>query len=81
MSLTPQQRLMATASQLGSQELEVLAVIAERLLMGQRCYGLLRLATDNRDFHKEAMEEAADGLVYSACALVRDRMLQRETGT
>ena len=88
--MSPHQKLMATASQLGREELEVLALIAERLLMGQRQYGLLRLAVDARDFHREALEESCDGMVYSACALLRDRIHeqnrrerheQRETGT
>ncbi len=75
--MTPQQRLMAVASQLAVDELEVLTIVAERLLTGQRCYGLLRVATDTRDFHREALEECADGLVYAAAGLVRGR---REAG-
>jgi len=34
-------------------------------------YGALDLATDRRDFAHEALEEAADGLVYVASALMR----------
>jgi hypothetical protein len=52
-------------------EAAVLALVAERLAMGRRAYGELRPATDPRSFEREALEEAADGLVYVAAALVR----------
>lgn len=69
---------MATASQLGEDELEVLTLVAERLLHGQRHYGLFRLATDQRDFHQEALEECADGLVYAAAGIIRARLRERQ---
>ena len=73
--MTPQQRLLAAASQLCADELEVLTLLAERLLLGQRQYGLLRLANDSRDFRREARDELLDGCVYLAAQSVR------ETGT
>src|SRR5690606_16522373 len=76
-SLTAHQRLMTAASQLGEGEIEVLALVAERLLQGQSWYGLLRLGTDQRDFHREALEEVADGLVYAAAGLIRARLRER----
>jgi len=78
------QRLATAVSQLCADELEVLTLIAERLLLGQRCYGLLRLATDQRDFAREAMEEVADAAIYGACAIIRERQRAanvREVGT
>jgi len=33
----------------------------------------LHLNNDHRDFHVEALEEAADGLIYVACGLMRGR--------
>ena len=83
--MSPHQKLIATLCQLGVEELEVLTLIAERLLAGQRAYGQLRLATDQRDFAREALEEILDTQVYSACALIRDKhradnLRDRETG-
>ena len=51
----------------------MLVLVAERLAMGRRRYGAFNLATDRRDFRREALEEAADAAVYMACALVRAR--------
>lgn len=65
-------RLSAIAAQLAGDELAVLTLIAERLLCGRERYGELRVATDRRDFAREALEEAADGLVYAAATLVRE---------
>ena len=45
--------------------------VAERLLVGRERYGNLHLATDARNFRVEALEEAADGLVYAAAGLMR----------
>ena len=38
----------------------VLMLIAERLGLGRRIYGDLRLATDTRDFTCERLKKAAD---------------------
>jgi len=71
--MTAGQRIQAAASSLGPDELEVLAIIAERLAEGRRRYGELRPASDRRDFRLEALEEVADAGVYLAAALVRQR--------
>lgn len=63
-------RLRDVIEQLGDDERRVLTLIAERLLMGQSQYGVLDMATDPRDWRKEALEECADGLVYAAVALM-----------
>jgi hypothetical protein len=68
---SPRERIAAAVAELGVDEHEVIALVAERLAMGRRMYGELRPATDSRDFAREALEECADGLVYAAAALVR----------
>lgn len=68
---TDRATLAGLAAALGRDELRVLVLIAERLAAGQRTYGRLDLAADARDWRREALEEAADGLVYVACGLVK----------
>jgi hypothetical protein len=68
--VTARDRILAALDELGADEADVLALVAERLAMGRRTYGELRPATDPRSFEREALEEAADGLVYVAAALV-----------
>ena len=63
--------LLSLASGLGPDEQAVLLIVAERLTVGRQRYGTLDVATDGRRFGIEALEEAADGLVYAACALMR----------
>jgi hypothetical protein len=60
-------------SELGDDELRVIALLAERLLAGQRQYGRLSLAEDPRDWRKERDEEIADLLMYSAFETLRSR--------
>ena len=64
-------RLVRATVHLGPDELAVVVMIAERLAAGRRGYGDLHLATDSRDFRRETLEEAVDGLVYAACGLLR----------
>ena len=71
--MSPRERIDAAVAQLGADELEVLATIAERLVMGRAQYGALHVESDRRDFGHEAMEECCDGLAYSAAALIRAR--------
>lgn len=59
------------ASELGPDELRVLKRIGERLVLGRKQYGKLRLEHDARDFRKEASEELLDACVYMACELER----------
>src|SRR5262245_6754383 len=63
--------LAAVARLLSHDELRVLVTIAVRTRGGQSRYGRLRLAHDNRDFRREALEEACDGCFYLAAGLVR----------
>ena len=64
--------LAAVAARLGVDEIELLCLLARRLRTGQRRYGRLALDGDRRDFRREALEEVADGLAYSAIALMRE---------
>jgi len=64
-------QLRETAADLGTDELRVLVLVAERLAKGRQRYGALDIAGDRRDFRVETLEEVADGLVYAACALMR----------
>ncbi len=48
----------------------MLLVLAQRLLAGQRSYGRLDVATDPRNWGREAGEEAADLLAYLAIGLI-----------
>lgn len=64
------QDLADSARTLGGDELELLAHIARRLVMGARQYGALSLDTDDRDWNREAEEELADAMVYRAARSV-----------
>jgi hypothetical protein len=64
-------RLLTLARDLGDDELAVLRLVAERLTVGQQRYGAFHVATDPPSFVIEGLEEAADGLVYTAAALIR----------
>jgi hypothetical protein len=65
-------RLAAISNRLGRDELAVLVLVAERLRVGRRRYGALRVDNDPRDFQREALEEAADLAVYAMAGLLRD---------
>lgn len=56
--------LVAVVDELGPEERRVLLALARRLLTGQRAYGRLDLARDERDWRRERAEELADALVY-----------------
>jgi hypothetical protein len=62
--------LLDVVAELGTDERRVLLVLARRLLAGQHAYGRLDVATDRRDWGREASEEAADLLVYLAIGLI-----------
>jgi len=56
--------LRASWDALGEDERRVLVTIAERLRRGRDQYGALTIATDRRDWRREAHEEALDLAVY-----------------
>jgi hypothetical protein len=63
--------LWESCNRLEDDAIRILAYTAQRLLHGQRKYGAITLATDNRSFAKEALEEAADQSVYAAIGMLR----------
>ena len=50
--------------------IEILDLIEERLLIGERKYGNENVINDGRDFAQEALEEALDCAVYLAAKLI-----------
>jgi hypothetical protein len=71
--------LAAIIAELGSQEVAVLTLLAKRLQLGQRAYGLIDVASDPRDYDAERGEELADALVYTGMAELR-RLVTRAGG-
>tara|TARA_R100000656_G_scaffold95201_1_gene69071 strand:+ start:443 stop:658 length:216 start_codon:yes stop_codon:yes gene_type:complete len=49
---------------------DILDLIGKRLIKGEKKYGHENVASDGRDFAKEALEEALDCAVYLAAKLV-----------
>ena len=74
---SPFENLLTVVKRLGPDEVAVLTLIAKRLLLGRQRYGELHLATDRRDFGREALEEAADLAVYAAAGLLREKRGKR----
>ena len=50
--------------------IEILDLIEERLIVGERKYGNENVIDDGRDFVQEALEEALDCAVYLAAKLI-----------
>ncbi len=75
--MSARDRVLAIVAELGEDEVEVLAEVATGLAGGRAVYGEMRVTGDARDFEREALDEARDGLVYVAAALIRAR---RERG-
>ena len=71
MTRTPAERLKQLIDHASADEVRVLLLLAERLTAGRSQYGPLRLDTDRRDFAHEAIEEAADLLMYWAMQMLR----------
>lgn len=70
---TATSRLLAAMTSLGADELEVVAIIAERLVAGRGVYGEWNAGADERDFRHEAAEEFLDAAAYAAMDIVRAR--------
>ena len=58
--------------------IEILDLIEERLLIGERKYGNENVITDGRDFIQEALEEALDCAVYLAAKLIEIKRKRKE---
>ena len=61
-------------------ELTILAQVAQRLCQGQAEYGRFNLATDSRNFRREANEELIDGLIYDCLANLVQRTANVKCG-
>ena len=58
--------------------IEILDLIEERLLIGERKYGNENVINDGRDFIQEALEEALDCAVYLAAKLIEIKNKRKE---
>ena len=58
--------------------IEILDLIEERLLIGERKYGNENVIDDGRDFVQEALEEALDCAVYLAAKLIEIKKRKEE---
>ena len=58
--------------------MEILDLIEERLLIGERKYGNENVVNDGRDFIQEALEEALDCAVYLAARLIEIKKKRKE---
>lgn len=56
---------------LAGDELDVVGLVVERLQLGREAYGQLDVATDGRNWAKEAREEAVDQLIYECIGAIR----------
>jgi hypothetical protein len=63
------ERIQAALVQLEPQALEVVAMIAERLVVGRKRYGDLDVR-DGRNWSEELQAELMDGSVYACCWLL-----------
>lgn len=68
------ERLHKSCSELEPQAIEVLAYIAERLVLGRKAYGDMNLETDERNMMKEVAAEAGDLVVYQVMHLLQKAM-------
>jgi hypothetical protein len=58
--------------------IEILNLIEERLIIGERKYGSENVINDGRDFVQEALEEALDCAVYLAAKLIELKNKRKE---
>ena len=58
--------------------MEILDLIEQRLLIGERKYGNENVINDGRDFIQEALEEALDCAVYLAAKLIEIKNKRKE---
>ena len=58
--------------------IEILNLIEERLIIGERKYGSENVISDGRDFVQEALEEALDCAVYLAAKLIELKNKRKE---
>ena len=49
---------------------KIIELIRERLELGAKKYGRENIASDDRDFIQESLEEVLDCMVYASCKLI-----------
>lgn len=49
---------------------KIIELIRERLELGAKKYGHENIASDDRDFIQESLEEVLDCMVYASCKLI-----------
>ncbi len=69
-------RLAELTTDASTDELRIIITIAERLNLGRERYGALCIANDERDWQREAREEAIDMAIYRAVASLKERDTQ-----
>ena len=57
---------------------QILKLIEERLLIGEKKYGNENVTNDGRDFLKESLEEALNCSVYLAALLIEININKKE---
>jgi hypothetical protein len=72
-------QVVALLDELGDDELRVLGLLARRMLEGERVYGRMDVANDERDLEMERGEELADAAIYFGM-LDLQRILRRREG-
>ena len=60
--------------------LEILNLVEERLLVGEKKYGHENIINDGRDFTQEALEESLDLAVYVAARLIEIKQKENKMG-
>jgi len=64
-------RLDRARAELNADEIEVLALVAERLVMGRIQYGPLNIDRDPRDWGLESRAEILDKTAYDAIQMIK----------
>ena len=64
-------RIANALEELSEDELLVFDVLVKKMIAGKRKYGQLDLSTDERNYSKEASEEAADMINYLVFAMIK----------
>ena len=58
-------------AEMSQDERKILKMTAQRLKEGREIYGRLKISKDDRNFHKETLEEICDALMYAQSALTK----------
>lgn len=69
----PASDFLVRYERLPEDEREVLCEVLRGLEVGLEQYGALNIDVDRRDWLRETLDEARDGLVYTALAVIKAR--------